>query len=82
MSDLPDRGDDLDDDDMLDVFMAWQQSDLKSRDEMNLEAAAAEMREEGWTCDMHEPDAGCTTCARLHRRTAIIMLDAAFGGGR
>jgi len=40
------------------------------------EAIVEVLREHGWTCDMHEPDASCPTCRESHRLTADAILEA------
>ena len=34
------------------------------------------MSDQGWTCEYHEPDPGCTVCRRAHTRTATEILRA------
>lgn len=44
----------------------------------NIPAAIKEMRDDGWTCEGHEPDPACTTCAEVHGRT-MKRIVAALG---
>ena len=41
-----------------------------------LRAVAAIIREDGWTCEAHEPDPDCSQCATLHAETARQILAA------
>lgn len=38
------------------------------------EAVANVMREQGWTCEYHEPDIECGQCRSLHLATATAVI--------
>ncbi len=43
---------------------------------MNWEAATKAINDDGWTCDMHEPNDWCPTCQRLQKATAMAVVAA------
>ena len=42
----------------------------------DLEEVIEVLRDDGWTCEYHEPDSECRVCQRLHRNTAERIIAA------
>jgi hypothetical protein len=42
----------------------------------DLEKVVKVLRDDGWTCEYHEPDEKCEVCRRLHKNTAERILAA------
>ncbi|SBS73907.1 hypothetical protein MHPYR_180116 [uncultured Mycobacterium sp.] len=50
-------------------------------DQRIINAIAAVMAADGWTCEYHEPDATCDQCRESHQKTATNQLAALRAAG-
>lgn len=56
--------------------IVWPDGTVVDRSALAARIIAKTLADEGWTCDMHEPDLECEDCQGLYESTAEAMMEA------